>query len=468
MHIFPAEIAAGLSERMANNSIAYQVLVSEFDPTKIKVNATVPGSTDPDLFRITSILASTGRNLNDDVFTREDLWKAKGTVVNKRINEEHNDDSILGVMTSSYVVDDNGEPVAEDTNVVDLPESFHVVDDGFLWSYWKDEDRNEYVQSLIASIRNGEYSVSMECIFNNFDYALWNDEEEFVVPRTEETSFLTSCLRIYEGEGKYKNYSVGRVLRDFTFSGKGIVKTPANPNSWILSTSSMKRFSPKKIISDINFSQSCVLDSEGDNLMSDEFKSKYESAVATIDGLKKEVDSLKATIVDNQKKANEEMVAEANKKISTLESSVASLNENVEKKTADLSIANSTIENLNAQIKELETAKSNLEAEIKKIHDEAAEAAKKDKMCARKNSLTCAGLSDELAEAEVIKWENVSDDCFNTYVASLKPAATASVTSILDDTDKVEPTVPAQSNDDKSATVITSLASKFAFKKGNK
>ena len=41
-----------------------------------------------------------------------------------------------------------------------------------------------------------------------------------IVPRSEQTSFLTKYLRSYGGSGEYDGARIYRVLRDFTFSGK--------------------------------------------------------------------------------------------------------------------------------------------------------------------------------------------------------------------------------------------------------
>ena len=44
---------------------------------------------------------------------------------------------------------------------------------------------------------------------------------------------MTKFLRAYGGEGEHENYKIGRVLRQITFSGKGFVDRPANPDSII-------------------------------------------------------------------------------------------------------------------------------------------------------------------------------------------------------------------------------------------
>ena len=75
----------------------------------------------------------------------------------------------------------------------------------------------------------------MECIFNVFDYAVESPNGEYhVVARGENTAFLTQHLRAYGGGGVYQDHKVGRLLRNITFSGKGFVANPANPDSFIL------------------------------------------------------------------------------------------------------------------------------------------------------------------------------------------------------------------------------------------
>ena len=476
MHIFPAEKAAGLSEKLANNSIAYLTQATEVDISKIKVSPNIPNG-NPDLFYLTSILASVGRNKNDDIFTKEDMWQARSTPRNKRINEEHDDSVILGVMINSYAVDDEGNEIPDDTSIEDLPDTFHIVDDSYIWTYWKDEAVAEHVTELISQIKNGDKYVSMECIFQNFDYAIWNDTEAFIVPRNEETSFLTEKLRIFGGDGKvggnskYKDFSIGRVMRDFVFSGKGIVSKPANPQSYIISTSSISNFTPKKVISDINFSESSVLISERDNLMSDEFKSKYEAAQADNEKLQKEIASLKSKLDEVNAKATENAVAEASKKVEELQTSLASLSEDNTKKATDLTVANETIQNFKKQIEDLEASKASLESEIKKIQEEAIAKAKCEKAADRKSMLVKCGLSEDVAEAKVASWESVGDEQFSEYVASLSKSAKANVDDILDEPTKEQQTdaVPP-SPETKAQELITSLASLLSGKntKGNK
>lgn len=71
--------------------------------------------------------------------------------------------------------------------------------------------------------------------FNGFDYGITNKTtgEYKVLARNEETSYLTKHLKAYGGLGEHEDYKIGRVLRNITFSGKGFVDKPANPDSII-------------------------------------------------------------------------------------------------------------------------------------------------------------------------------------------------------------------------------------------
>ena len=91
------------------------------------------------------------------------------------------------------------------------------------------------MDQLIAEILEGKWAVSMECLFKNFDYAVVTPTgENKVIARSNESAFLTKHLRFYGGSGEYGGNKIGRLLRSFVFSGKGMVTNPANPRSLIL------------------------------------------------------------------------------------------------------------------------------------------------------------------------------------------------------------------------------------------
>jgi len=98
----------------------------------------------------------------------------------------------------------------------------------------------------------------MECLFGGFDYGLRDEStgELQVYQRRENTAFLTKHLRAYGGTGKYDGRTIGRVLRNITFSGKGLVENPANKES-IFIFNDVKDFSAASLANEeqMNFLQ---------------------------------------------------------------------------------------------------------------------------------------------------------------------------------------------------------------------
>jgi hypothetical protein len=190
------------------------------------------GIDQPDLAYIVAILASTGWNRNDDIFTPSDLWAAKETPVHKPINVGHDQNEIIGHMVQARVLDKGGaEIVLPDDGAI--PTDFDVEVAGVL--YKELPPLAEKIAGIIAAARNGELFVSMECFFAGFDYGFQDPTTGAVkiVARSEQTAFLTKHLRVYGGRGEFQGFRVGRVLRDILFIGKGIVTKPANPDSVI-------------------------------------------------------------------------------------------------------------------------------------------------------------------------------------------------------------------------------------------
>lgn len=199
----------------------------------IPKNASASVVVTKDLFPINSILVSSVWNANDDVFVKEELWKARHTPVNHPVNMEHDQDEIVGHMTEVWAVDDHGNLIPEDTDEADLPSIFSLANKSIIYTHWFSEERLSRINQLIADINNNEMYVSMECIFDNFDYALSGKGEYTIIKRSEETAFLSEHLRCFGGRGIYNDYRIGRVLRNITFIGKGFTKDPANKRSVI-------------------------------------------------------------------------------------------------------------------------------------------------------------------------------------------------------------------------------------------
>ena len=66
------------------------------------------GKAQPDLALVVAILVSTGWNLNDDIFTPAELWKARSSALHKPMNDNHDATKIMGHIVKSRALDKNG------------------------------------------------------------------------------------------------------------------------------------------------------------------------------------------------------------------------------------------------------------------------------------------------------------------------------------------------------------------------
>lgn len=194
-----------------------------------------------DLHRLYTILVTVGWNLNDDVFGVKEVWGARHSPEDKPFNLEHNPRHVIGHITGSVVVDDSYEVIPDDTSFDSLPSKFHILTSAVIYKHIKSRDEKlpDETKELLASIANGDWFVSMEALFSDFDYALTKAGQQQVLARNEETAFLTKHLRIHGGMGEYQGYKLGRHLKDITFSGKGLVKKPGNPESYVFNDVTM-------------------------------------------------------------------------------------------------------------------------------------------------------------------------------------------------------------------------------------
>lgn len=241
--VYKAEREAGLAEALADSRSTFASAAlrpaKKFDVSPrvraIASERALAAKGDPDLFYIDAVLVTTDWNANDDVFDPLETWVARKTPEDKPLNIGHDDNRIVGHMVSNRVVDLDFQEVADDTVADELPKAFHIVTGAVIYKAWATPELQEQVDEVLADIARGEMAVSMEVLFRGFDYGLMGSNGSMrVVARNEKTAFLTKHLRRYGGSGKYGDERVGRVLRNLTFSGKGLVKNPANVHSVIL------------------------------------------------------------------------------------------------------------------------------------------------------------------------------------------------------------------------------------------
>ena len=227
------EILDGLESKLENNSVAFNCFLSKStEPSEITVKAVAAfgEGRNFDLYYIQSILASVGPNKNDDWFLPEEVWAARQTPVHKQLNFMHDEKNIIGVITDSILLNSEGKHITSDSDISSI---IDIATQAVIWTHWDDKKLETRISKIIASIEDNKLFVSMEALFKKFDYMLVKGTHCKIVPRTEQTAFLTKHLRSYGGTGEFDGARIYRILRDFTFSGKGIVDDPANPRSVI-------------------------------------------------------------------------------------------------------------------------------------------------------------------------------------------------------------------------------------------
>lgn len=314
MKVFAQELKDNLGDLItANNKVTlagaiHSSKLSE-EQTKIAL-ASANLEFDADLFPLDAVLVSTGWNKNTDVFDKAETYKARATPVHKQLNFMHDDNIIIGHMIDCQVISQDGQAIAED-NLQD----FDIVFRSVIYRHFRDNDKQEIVDSVLANL--DKWFVSMECFFEGFDYALIDvkSNEQKVVPRTETSAWLSKHLLAYGGSGEYNGYKIGRLLKNITFSGVGIVDNPANPRSVILTkfepvsteanleSENMDELNEVKAKFEAEVSKSQTLASENQNLKSlaeetknvlAETQEKLAAKVAEVEALKAELQSLVA------------------------------------------------------------------------------------------------------------------------------------------------------------------------------
>lgn len=335
MKIYSQEIKDGLELSIkSNSSIAFDFL--DTDKPKYRIKAGKQNENQPDLFYIESILVSTVWNANDDVFLKEEVWNARSSPVDKQFNLMHDPKKNIGHITYSKVLDTEGNEIPDNTALSDVPDNFDVLVGSVIYKHINTELEEE-ASKIIEGIQNGEWYVSMECLFSDFDYAITKGSEQYIIERNEDTSFLTKYLRYYGGQGTYQDskgeYKIGRIPKNLFFSGKGLVDNPANKRSVIVSygfsgakASLNQVFSENKM--EVSLEQYNELKQElatakdmakaASQKEVADLKSELTIAKASADSLSKESDSLKS------------ISAEKTEKIASLEASVASKDQEIQ------------------------------------------------------------------------------------------------------------------------------------------
>ena len=435
MNIYPKEIADGLESSLAKaGAISYASVACAYVPSEEQVERAKLLATKSqgksnlnqvDLYYLNSVLVSTGWNKNDDVFDIAETWAARNTPEDKQFNFMHDESDIIGHITANVVTDFEGNVISDDQT--EVPESFNIVTSAVLYNSWSDPELKERMERLIAEIEDGKWFVSMECLFNNFDYAVVSPEgNNQIVQRDEASAFLTKHLRAYGGTGEYEGYKVGRMLRNISFSGKGLVNNPANPRSIILSnTTNPFQNSKATLISDTNIKEI--------NMSDDSLRTQVDELKAELAGAREAAESAKKEILAKQE---EEVKAQ-------VEAFEATISEKDEAAAA-----------LEAQLTEATEKTEALEAEITQKQEELTEALAKIeaheveiKLAARKAALVEAGAEE--VEEIIEKFASADDEMFDEIVALLTAKWNDKKKNEEDDEEKDEASVVETVSDEE-------------------
>ena len=425
MKVYQAEKEAGLEKQIrANASIAYtmpamldkDVSSSNTFSTDIKDIVAKASSDDDDVFKVYSILVSTSWNKNDDVFSPDEVWASRETPLYKPTNLEHNEKEIVGNIIGNWPVDKNFDLLNSDINSKDLPDVYHILVASVIYRQWQDPEYKARAEQLIREIQSGEKCVSMECIFKGFDYAVESPDGEYhVIARGENTAFLTQHLRAYGGGGVYQDHKVGRLLRNITFSGKGFVANPANPDSIIFNSDRDFPFSKASCIDGLCFNKKGVSNIVVENPISEP---KQESEMS--DYLEKEVadlkvalESSKAEVKELTEKLSEASVKEYETQIEELKASLENVETEKQSFVTVAEAAEEKVASLEATIAELTEKLNQAEAEMYGMKE-------KDKKEKRMASLVEAGMDAEEAEVQLETFANLNDDQFDVFVSAMK------------------------------------------------
>lgn len=412
MKIYPAEIEAGLSEKIeASSVLAYCIpietdkIASRLSNKKIPVLASV---NNPHLHELVTLLVSTGKNKNDDIFLPSEVWAARKTPTDTPFNFRHDEKNVIGHITQSVAVNDAFEVIAEDTPFEELPDKLHILTTAVLYTYWRDPERQKEINSVVSDISENKYYVSMEAAIQGFDFMLTDElGKQYLVERNNDSCFLTKTLRAFGGTSVYKNYTVGRVLRDFSFIGKGLVEKPANPESVI--------FNDVTAFNGI-FSSASTLD---ENIVTEtEMANENTDKLSEVSGLLALAQAdvaTKAGELANLVKSKDALVAEK----STLEATVAELTQEKSE--------------LSKKVAELNEAVAATAASEKAAKDELAKVKAEQLKTSRLSLLAEVGKTKEESEGLVAQFEALSDIQFGEIVklakASVKPEVKTEVTA---------------------------------------
>lgn len=412
--VYKAEYELGLGKDITeNNSIAYISKLSQVNDVHTNIdfskfdhpNLAKADRDDWDLYRLDAILASIGWNQNDDVFDAGETWLAKSSPVNKKFNFMHDETDIIGHMIASVIFDEDGNIVPND--VEELPTKYDIIVSSVLYRRWSDESLQTRMDDIIKGIADDKWFVSMECLFSNFDYAIIRPNGQHdIISRTGASAFLTKHLRVYGGTGEFEGNKIGRLLRNFTFSGKGLVDNPANKRSIIFNDRSLA-FIPQLVIAETQANTENKMDTSQVEIQLRNDLVARDSELAKSNA---RTTKLEDKVEEMVEAARTEEKAKLNKLIASLQVDI----EDRDKKIQDLGDSTKAVEK---ELKDSNFKVSDLEKDITKAKETIETTESEKVLVARISDLVDAGVDKDEASKIASKWSEVSDEQFADVVA---------------------------------------------------
>jgi hypothetical protein len=416
MKIFAQEIQDGLEEQLkASASISYSTMAEPCNSdSTIKHIKSIAAINDDDLYYVQSILVSSSWNKNDDIFDKSEVWAARNTPEDKPTNLEHDENTIIGHITSNWPITEDGILISENTPIENIPEKFHILTGSVIYKTFSSPELKSRSAQLISEIESGEKFVSMECYFKNFDYGIIDKSTGSykVLARNEDTAYLTKFLRAYGGQGEHENYKIGRVLRNITFSGKGFVNKPANPDSIIFSRNMIMNESDKN-------STEKKDDLTIAGVSNNQFNSNVENNTMNLEQQIAELAEKMNSFADAS--ALKDKTVELENTIKAQEAALVEAKATIDAATEEKELAAKKMEeDMKKKEEEMNKVKSELDAAneiIASYMKKEEEMAKKEKKMKRMASLIEAGLDNEAASATADKFESLDDDAFSAMTS---------------------------------------------------
>lgn len=195
-----------------------------------------PKNKTPDVLFFTGCFVSSGENLNHAYFMPSELVKASHTIINKPMDIEHEEETIVGHIYSSAFVDREGNKLdvlelsKVDAKTLDKM-NIDIVIGGIMY-------KNRFPE-LAEEIKAGKWKLSMETYFQDYDVKVGDlllTKQEAEAMGLASMDVLGKFAKVIKKGVELAAGEVARVLRDLLFSGCGFVKQPANPRSLIFET----------------------------------------------------------------------------------------------------------------------------------------------------------------------------------------------------------------------------------------